>query len=64
MSGHPHLNCGDQVLIVGLGANPGTIKTVTDLCPGCPETQLDNYTTDSRCSDVLDLGNFVTIRLR
>ncbi len=64
MSGHPHLNCGDQVLIVGLGANPGTIKTVTDLCPGCPETQLDNYTTDSRCSDVLDLGSFVTIRLR
>ncbi len=63
---HPFLGCGDQVLIVGLGARPGTVKTVTDLCPGCPERQLDNYTTVPACAPpaVRDLGRFVTIRLR
>jgi hypothetical protein len=61
---HPYLNCGDQVLIVGLGGGAGAIKTVTDLCPKCPETQLDNYTTDGRCALIPDLGRFVTIRLR
>lgn len=62
--GHPHLECGDRVLIVGLGAGTGTIKTVTDLCPGCPNNQLDNYTTDPACAGIRDLGPFVTIRLR
>jgi hypothetical protein len=62
--GHPFLDCGDQVLIVGLGGGVGTIKTVTDLCPGCPNTQLDNFTTNTACSGIPDLGRFVTIRLR
>lgn len=62
--GHPHLECGDQVLIVGLGNGTGTVKTVTDLCPGCPNNQLDNYTTDPACTKITDLGPFVTIRLR
>jgi len=62
--GHPYLVCGDQILIVGLGAGVGTIKTVTDLCPGCPVNQLDNYTTDPACSGITDLGRYVTIRLR
>jgi hypothetical protein len=61
---HRHLGCGDRVLIVGLGRPPGTVKTVTDLCPGCREDQLDNYTTDERCSGITHLGHFVTIRLR
>lgn len=62
---HPFLNCNDEVLIVGLGA-PGTIKTVTDECPACPERQLDNFTTASACTpgQILDLGRFTTIRLR
>lgn len=61
---HPFLDCGDQVLIVGLGGGVGTIKTVTDLCPGCPNNQLDNFTTNTACSGIPDLGRFVTIRLR
>jgi hypothetical protein len=60
--GHPFLDCGDQVLIRTGGT--GTIKTVTDLCPGCPNNQLDNFTTDTACSGIADLGRFVTIRLR
>ncbi|HZE56287.1 MAG TPA: hypothetical protein VE031_00385 [Chthoniobacterales bacterium] len=64
MPGHPYLGCGDQILIVGLGGGPGKTKTVTDLCPGCPENQLDNYTTNPACSRINDLGRFVTIRLR
>jgi hypothetical protein len=60
------LNCGDQVLIVGLGAGAGTVKTVTDKCgAGCSNTQLDNYTTVPNCDphQFVDLGNFTTIRL-
>jgi len=64
MPNHPHLECGDQILIVGLNGTSSRIKTVTDLCPGCPEDQLDNFTTDSACSGIRDLGVFVTIRLR
>lgn len=62
---HPFLSCNDEVLIVGLGA-PGTIKTVTDECPACPERQLDNFTTASACAPgaIPDLGRFTTIRLR
>lgn len=61
---HPFLECGDQILIVGLGGGAGTLKTVTDLCPGCPNNQLDNYTTDPACAGIRDLGPFTTIRLR
>jgi Big-like domain-containing protein len=60
------LNCGDQVLLVGYGSSPGTVKTVTDRCgSGCSNTQLDNYTTSAACApgSFSDLGNFVTIRL-
>ncbi|MEY2483600.1 MAG: hypothetical protein QOK24_2128 [Verrucomicrobiota bacterium] len=64
MPGHPYLGCGDQIFIVGLGGGAGKTKTVTDLCPVCPENQLDNYTTDPACSQIKDLGRFVTIRLR
>ena len=55
---HQELSCGDRVYIVGVG-----VKTVTDYCPGCAPNQLDNYTTSRACSDVLDLGDFRTIRL-
>jgi len=62
---HPDLDCGDRIYIHTIG-----MKTVTDLCPGCPNSlvpeavdQLDNYTTDSRCTGVNDLGNFMTIKL-
>ncbi|MBI4641924.1 MAG: transglutaminase domain-containing protein [Candidatus Tectomicrobia bacterium] len=62
---HPDLNCGDQVFIHSVG-----LKTVTDSCPTCPRNlapgvvdQLDNYTTDSRCSGISDLGNFMTIKV-
>ncbi len=61
---HPLLACGDQVFILGLGSGAGTIKTVTDECPGCTPQQLDNYTTSPVCTGILDLGRFVTIRLR
>lgn len=64
----PHnqnLSCGDRIFIHGIG-----VKTVTDACPGCPNRlgpgvvdQLDNYTTDDRCSGIIDLGDFVTIKL-
>ena len=60
------LNCGDQVLLVGYGASPGTVKTVTDRCGGaCSNTQLDNYTTLPACNphSFNDLGNFPTIRI-
>lgn len=66
------LNCGDQVLLVGYGGSPGTVKTVTDMCApdsknpsGCSNTQLDNYTTGSACPPGAfnDLGSFITIRL-
>jgi hypothetical protein len=62
--GHPLLDCGDQILIVGLGTGVGKIKTVTDLCPACPENQLDNFTTKKACSKIGDLGHYNTIRLR
>jgi hypothetical protein len=61
------LTCGDQILIVGLGAGTGTVKTVTDRCAQCTgQNQLDNYTTLSACVPraILDLGYFRTIRLR
>jgi hypothetical protein len=60
------LNCGDSVLIVGLGGT-ATTKTVTDRCPACTgQLQLDNYTTQTACQPgtIPDLGNFKTIRLR
>jgi len=66
------LDCGDQVLIVGYGSSPGTVKTVTDRCAdvsqnpnGCSDAQLDNYTTGAACAprSFNDLGNFKTIRL-
>jgi hypothetical protein len=67
-----NLQCGDQVLIVGLGAGMGTIKQVTDKCApnppnqyGCVAAQLDNYNTGAACSPKAfsDLGYFKTIRL-
>jgi hypothetical protein len=57
-----NLSCGDQVLLVGLGSGAGTVKTVTDNCPGCSATQLDNYNTSNACS-LLGLGNYQTIRV-
>ncbi|GEM_PF-2001008 len=58
-----NLTCGDQVLLIGYGTN--TVKTVTDTCPICTASQLDNYTTASACSPRAhtDLGNFKTIRV-
>ena len=58
-SGHPHLRCGDSVYIVGVG-----VKTVTDSCPICTETQLDNYTTSPNCNRITDIGTSIkTIKL-
>lgn len=61
---HADLGCGDKVCIVGAGAG-GTniVKTVTDFCPGCTMTQLDNYTNDGRCTGIPNLGDFITIKL-
>lgn len=56
--GHPYLSCGDRVYIDTVGT-----KTVTDYCPGCGNDQLDNFTTDNRCTGVVDLGDFVTTKL-
>ncbi|MBI1746462.1 MAG: hypothetical protein HYR55_07725 [Acidobacteria bacterium] len=56
--GHPYLGCGDTVFIHTVG-----LKTVTDLCPGCPNNQLDNFTFDDRCAGITDLGNFMTIKI-
>ncbi|MGH9451735.1 MAG: hypothetical protein ACRD11_14555, partial [Terriglobia bacterium] len=58
-----HLACADQILIVGLGSGTGTVKEVTDKCPVCAATQLDNYTTSSACSGIAGLGTFPTIRI-
>lgn len=60
-----NLGCGDQVLIVGLGGGTGTVKEVTDKCPICSTSQLDNYTTQAACTigSFTDLGNFETIRV-
>ena len=59
-SKNANLSCADQVLIVGLGGGTGTVKTVTDNCPDCSVTQLDNYNTGSACS-LGSLGNYQTI---
>lgn len=56
--GHPFLQCHDRVLIHPIG-----VKTVTDLCPGCATAQLDNFTTQTACGGVPDLGDFMTIKL-
>ena len=61
--GNRDLGCGDRVLIVGLGEDVGTVKTVTDLGGDVDLTQLDNYTANGACSGVFDLGNFLTIKL-
>lgn len=60
---HPNVTWGDQVKLVGA---PTSYKTVTDTCPGCSQSQLDNYTTAAYCSAgaVGDYGNYQTIRLR
>lgn len=60
-----NVGCGDQVLIVGLNGGAGTVKTVTDYCPACSASQLDNYTTQAACAigSFSDLGNFETIRV-
>ena len=54
------LACGDRLYILDVG-----VKTVTDRCPGCTATQIDNYTTTPACrkGDVLGLGDFTTIKL-
>ncbi len=51
---------GTQVYIVGEG-----VKTVTDRCPACCNdvTHLDNYTTNTQCSNVPSLPDALTIRL-
>lgn len=55
---HPYLSGNDTVFITGIG-----VKTVTDICPGCSITQLDNYTTNTACLGVPSLGNFTTIKM-
>ena len=55
---HEDLACGDSVYIVGVG-----VKTVTDRCPVCTFTDIDNYTTTPACYRVSDLGTFKTIKL-
>ncbi|NQZ08324.1 MAG: hypothetical protein HRT35_14300 [Algicola sp.] len=57
---NPNLSCGDQVYIQGFG-----IKTVTDYCPVCTDTQLDNYTsTETGCNIFTDLtASAKTIKL-
>lgn len=59
---HPDLGCGRKVCIVrpALG---NVVKTVTDLCPGCVTKQLDNYTTDGRCSGIVDYGDYITFKV-
>ncbi len=60
-AGHP-LQCGDSVLIVGLGAGAGTVKTATDSCPACNGKALvDDYNTSTACS-LTSLGTYMTIR--
>ena len=55
---HPYLKCGDRIFIHTQG-----VKEITDLCPGCAVEQLDNFTTDGRCSGISDLGQFMTIQI-
>jgi hypothetical protein len=58
------LTCGDKVCIIGAGHGGGNLlKTVTDLCPACTLTQLDNYTTDGTCGKINDLGQFSTVKV-
>jgi hypothetical protein len=59
------LTCGAKICLVGSGSNGSNIvKTVTDICPACKgKKQIDNYTTDPRCSGISDLGNFITVKL-
>ncbi len=59
------LQCGDQVLIVGLGSGLGTVKEVTDHGGGLSLTQLDNYNTSGACSTTAlpSFGNLQTIRI-
>jgi hypothetical protein len=62
---HPFLKYRDRVYI---HTRPqGVIKTVTDLCPACGEKinyrQLDNFTRNTACAGITDLGKFMTIKL-
>ena len=56
---HPYLSCGDTVYIDSVGE-----KTVTDFCPGCSESQLDNFTTNNSCNGITDIGNLKTIQIK
>ena len=55
---HPFLTGNDRVYIHNHG-----VKVVTDKCPGCTIDQLDNFTTNQSCSGIVDLGNYMTIKL-
>ena len=54
------ITCGDEIFVHGVGT-----KTVTDNCPACCTNgrQFDNYTLNGACNGILDLGNFMTIKL-
>jgi hypothetical protein len=54
----------DKILIVDDSQQKQFVKIVTDICPVCAGVQqLDNYTDDTRCQAIPDLGYFQTIRL-
>ena len=52
------LSCGDRIYIIGLG-----VKTVTDRCPDCGPTGIDNYTTIPACHQALGKSTRRTIKL-
>lgn len=62
---HPFLSPNDHVFLVGYNGAYRE-KEVTDFCPGCETTHLDNFTSGSACYAYLvgDIGDLPTIRLR
>ncbi len=58
--GHPDIQLHHSVYIVGVGT-----KAVKDYCPGCTNSQLDNFSSATSCAQnsVPSLGNYQTILL-
>jgi hypothetical protein len=55
---HPHLGCGDNVYIQGVG-----VRKVTDHGGGLATTQLDHFSGQGACGSVTDIGTRKVIKL-
>jgi len=53
------LRCNDNICIFGVGS-----RTIRDECQGCKDgNHIDYYVIDGRCTNINDLGNYITIKI-